>query len=69
MQHHEISLCKRIKTIFKRLSEMRKLDNHADSTQEYKQLEVYLDQLSRELHHAHEAEYLARDQQRRNFGL
>ncbi len=69
MQHHEVILHKKISTIYKRLKELESADKQAWRTQEYKQLEVYLDQLTRELHHVHEMAHLEREQQQRNFGI
>lgn len=69
MQHHEVILHKKISTIYKRLKELESADKQAWRTQEYKQLEVYLDQLTRELNHALEMDHLEREQQQRNFGI
>ncbi len=69
MQHHEANIHSRMNVIFKRLRELKAADKRATKTQEYKQLNVYLDQLTRELHHVHEMEHLAREQQNRNLGL
>ena len=69
MQHHKENLHRKIDAIFKRIRELKNADKRATRTQEFRQLEVYLDQLTRELHHVHEMEHLAREQQRRNFGL
>lgn len=69
MQHQEKILHRKIYTIHKRILELKDADKRAARTQEFKQLEVYLDQLTRELLHVHEMEHLAREQQNRNFGL
>jgi uncharacterized protein YukE len=69
MQQHEATLHRKIHTIHKRLRELESVDRKASRTQEYRQLEVYLDQLTRELHHVHEMAHLEREQQQRNFGI
>ncbi len=53
MQRHEVILHKKIRTIYKRLDELESADKQAWRTQEYKQLEVYLDQMTRELNPKH----------------
>jgi hypothetical protein len=69
MQLQEKTIRTKIATVVRRMDELESVDSRAAKTNEYKQLEVYLDQLTRELDHYHETRYREREQQKHNFGL
>jgi hypothetical protein len=69
MLHQERVIRKKISSVTDRMHNLESVDRMARKTNEYKQLQVYLDQLTRELDHYHEMEHREREQQTHNFGL